>query len=141
MSWARGKPQSQEHVEKRKAKLKEFWSNPDNKARLVGKNLSKRLLSSLEEKVSYLETKYNLPIVRNNGQMMIAGFFPDFVHESKPLVIEVYSPYVHPGNYEQTRTETYNKAGYKVLFLHDGDLKKENWVEWCLKKILDFINN
>ena len=109
------------------------------------KQVSKILKGSLKRPTSYeakiisLIKKYNLPYKYvGDGEVWIGRKNPDFLNiNGEKILIEVYSAYRHPDNYEIIRTIHFSKYGFKVIFLNDNDLyRNKNWESQCLGKIL-----
>lgn len=72
-----------------------------------------------------------------DGKLIIDGKCPDFVHKSKPMLIELFGDYWHRYSEETPRIEFFRKSGYDTLIIwtHDFDRKEEVLVK---SKISDF---
>ena len=120
-------------------KHKKVWENPEFKRKMLSillKSLFKRP-TSFEKKIIDLITKYNLPYKYvGNGQVIIDSLNPDFINtDGQKILIESYCKYWHPNNYEEQRIKRFAKYGFKIIFLNDNDLKREDWEQICLNKI------
>jgi hypothetical protein len=99
--------------------------------------------TSFEKIISKICIENNLPFVyTGNGTFLIGYKNPDFINQSKKVVIEVYHPYFKIRDfgscekYEKQRGEHFAKYGWKTIFIN-GDIFRNNpdWKSVCLNKI------
>jgi very-short-patch-repair endonuclease len=92
--------------------------------------------------------KHNLPFKYvGDGELIIGGLNPDFVHISDKKVIEVFGRVYHDKSksyfdvaYNRTedgRIECFNKFGYKCLVIWDDELTNEERVLYNIKQFLN----
>lgn len=110
--------------------------------RLTGRKLSKEHIkkclrrhekSSLELKFEHIVDELGLPYrFVGNGELLINRKCPDFVHNNKPIVIEVFCR-EHKDKFRggcdawiKERKEEFNNAGYKVLFFNETKITHDN---------------
>jgi len=80
--------------------------------------------------------KYRLPYTYvGNGKIWINHLNPDFIHDTKKIVLEIFGSYWHDKsinshvdlqNTEDWRREQYAQAGYELIVIWDKELTKEN---------------
>jgi len=96
--------------------------------------------TSFERFVIDLIHKYSLPFrYVGDGSCIINYVNPDFIAtDDAKYIIETYTSWCHPVDYEKTRAERFSKMGYKTLFLGDSDIRNECAEFICLGKIRMF---
>jgi len=124
---------------------RERWKNKvykEKTLKAILKSISK-LPTSYERKIIYLNKKYGLPFrYCGNGKVIIHGLCPDFIERNgKKLLIETYTKWCHPINYEKQRYAMFRQFGFRTLFLSDEDLLNKDWEQICLKKIKKFLGD
>lgn len=109
------------------------------------RSLEKRPMTEPEQRLANIIVDNDLPWKYvGNGGLIIDNLCPDFVHESKRELIEVFGSHWHfnrlPGDPrdETTRIERLNAAGYRVLVLWDHDLSDMGAV---IQKIGEFSHD
>lgn len=88
-----------------------------------------------ERKMIELIEKYSLPFrYTGDGEEIIGNINPDFIHNNKKIIIEVFGDYWHNPNrknisYKQTeegRREYLSKQGYQLIVFWEHELKSNN---------------
>lgn len=140
---------------------KELWKNPHHKKRIVDimkqkwKDplfIKKRLESfnfkpnKVELRLTKIIQKYGLPFrYVGDAKFWIGKKNPDFVHNNKKKVIEIFgrfwhdpkiNPKVHIKRTEEETIKHYEKCGFSCLIIWGEELKNENFI---LNKVLNFI--
>ena len=118
---------------------KKQWEDPEYRKKV----LHRRTPSHYEQRIINMIDKNNLSYkFVGNGEIWMGRCNPDFINSNgKKALIEVYGTHQKRSNfgsikkYEQTRTKNFKKYGFKVIFLNENDLFKDNWEEHCIKKI------
>jgi hypothetical protein len=128
-------------------KIKKLWSSPEfrNKMLVIRKNqmtpevinkiskqLEKREITSLEQKIIDICKEYKLPFkFVGKGSLYIRGRSPDFVDTvGKKLLIEVFYEYFKIKQYGSVkkycslRRALFRLDGYRTLFLANNSLRK-----------------
>ena len=171
LSWRKGKTYEEMYGEEVGKRTREFqrnkWKNYSYKKKeMLRKILSEKgmghiVLSSTRKKIGekVIKASFNRPTgyeqiiidlcqefdlpfkYVGDGKLWIGHGNPDFVHNTKKLLIETYCRYWHEKDYEKTRTNQFKKHGYNVLFLNDDHLQPSYYRGICLTKILFFMEN
>jgi len=93
-------------------------------------NLEKLFIKFLEE--------YNLPFKYvGDGSLMVGNKNPDFIHKTKPKIIELFGDYWHKPEEEEKRTEFFKDHGYDCLVIWGHEIKKED-ISCIYENILSF---
>ena len=82
----------------------------------------------------YLELPYRYT---GNGQYILMGHAPDFVHRTKRQIIEFYGERWHAPEEEQSRIDLFARADYRVLVVWQKETAPKNR-KVLYKKLLDF---
>ena len=82
----------------------------------------------------YLELPYQYT---GNGQYILMGHAPDFVHRTKRQIIEFYGERWHVPEEEQSRIDLFARADYRVLVVWQKETAPKNR-KVLYKKLLDF---
>lgn len=121
-----------------------LWKNPVYREKVIKntlKSLRKRP-TSYEQKIIDLCKEHDLPFnYVGDGKVLIDYANPDFLSKNPKLIIETYTKWCHPINYEKIRAKRFIKFGYRTLFLGDNDLNRKDWAPICLNKIRKFMKN
>ena len=81
-----------------------------------------------------MEYKYT-----GNGQFLLMGRCPDFVHVKDRKIIEMYGERWHQPEEEPQRIELFGRSDYQVLIIWQKELSPRNRKK-LYTKLLDFIN-
>jgi very-short-patch-repair endonuclease len=123
-------------------KIRDLWKDPEYVKKVFRKvfpDKPEEYLRSLSDQNFPGQFKYT-----GNGQLIVAGKCPDFVHTSKPLLIELFGDYWHgqertgiPNEqHERERIELFRLAGYETLVIWEHELKDPSRV---VEKISGFL--
>lgn len=133
------------------------WTRILRRASTLGVNRDKELLAAErvkarcvrptvgEHKFMSLCEEHNLPIrYVGDGQVIIGGRCPDFIHRTEDKVIEIFGSYWHsdansrvkPCYHYQPTMEHYKRCGFDCLILWDYELNDEKLV---LTKVAPFL--
>jgi G:T-mismatch repair DNA endonuclease (very short patch repair protein) len=66
-----------------------------------------------------------------NAGLIIHGKCPDFAHESRPKLIELFGERWHSPEEEQSRIEFFARAGYQVLIIWGKEMGVKNRKKLC----------
>jgi len=61
-----------------------------------------------------------------NGQFILMGLAPDFVHHTKRKIIELYGERWHAPEEEAERIETFARSDYRCLVIWQSELRIRN---------------
>lgn len=109
--------------------MRELWGNPffkDRQVKLVTKGNSARPTRP-EQVLIDLISSCGLPWVYNgnNGNIIIDGLCPDFVHKTQPIILLVNGQYWHNDpSWELKVTNRYKSKGFEVITLEDEEIYK-----------------
>ena len=89
-----------------------------------GRALAHTHLTRLEEIVYNVIEDYKLPYTYNGstGKVIIGNRTPDFIHKTKPLVIEAFGEYWHNFKDEIELVNHYRKHSHKALILWQNEI-------------------
>ena len=126
--------------------MREKWKDKDYANKVIKNTLkSNKMSPNNPEKYLINLIKHNFSNTFKfvgNGKKIINRFCPDFIYENKNKIIELYGSYWHskPEVKERDvkRKESYEKAGYELLIVHDTELLDE---QSLLLKIENFLFN
>jgi len=101
---------------------KQLWRNSkfvekQRQIRGVSPNKSEALLLSVLNRLAPGQWKFV-----GDFQLNVNGKFPDFVHISKPLLIELFGEHWHTPDEVEPRIQLFKKSGYQTLILWDYEL-------------------
>ena len=82
----------------------------------------------------YLELPYRYT---GNGQYILMGHAPDFVHRTKRQIVEFYGERWHAPEEEQTRIDLFARADYRVLVVWQRETSPKNR-KVLYKRLRDF---
>ena len=82
----------------------------------------------------YLELPYRYT---GNGQYILMGHAPDFVHRTKRQIVEFYGERGHAPEEEQQRIDLFARADYRVLVVWQRETSPRNRKN-LYKKLKDF---
>ena len=82
----------------------------------------------------YLELPYKYT---GNGQYILMGHAPDFVHKTKRQIVEFYGERWHAPEEEQSRIDLFARADYRVLVVWQRETVTRNR-KALYKKLIDF---
>lgn len=114
-------------------KAKALWKNSDLRKQMLRKQAKSRRNkqpSKPEKRFMEINQKYNLGFIYvvNEG-IVIGGFRPDFIHETKKIIVEILGDYWHTLLKVQERDKrkfsAYRKLGWRIVFLWASELKNE----------------
>ena len=71
----------------------------------------------------YMELPYRYT---GNGQFILMGLAPDFVHKTKRKIIELYGERWHEPEEEAERIETFARSDYRCLVIWQRELRIRN---------------
>jgi very-short-patch-repair endonuclease len=121
---------SSETRKKLREAQKELWQDSEYvakqmKARQVSQNKLEKFLQTIINSSSPGLFRFV-----GDGQLIIAGKCPDFVHTSRPLLIELFGDYWHgqavtgipEAQHEQERIKLFESQGYKTLVIWEHEL-------------------
>jgi very-short-patch-repair endonuclease len=119
----RGKSPSPETCKKNRDAHLQLWQDPE-----YASKQHKAIHSSPNKPEVFLQQFFdeNFPDqVRfvGDGQLIITGKCPDFVHVSKPLLIELFGDYWHKPEEVEPRIKLFESQGYKTLVIWEHELK------------------
>lgn len=115
---------------------KRLWQNPEYvtkqmKAAHVRQNKSEKYLEQLLQELQPDEWHFV-----GDGQLIIAGKCPDFVHTSKKLIIELFGDYWHDESEMNPRIQLFEKHGYQTLIIWYEELKQHSILK---RKVLEWM--
>lgn len=127
--------------------LKRNWRRREYRRKVVRGVLesSFKRPTGAEAKLIEIIEKNALPFKYvGNGQQVIAGLCPDFVHNGDRMVIEVFGDYWHSeknpkltwNRTVEGRKKIFSKAGYRTLIIWEHELEDEASV---LRKVSSFM--
>jgi hypothetical protein len=111
------------------------------------KSLMKRP-TSYEDKIQKVITEYGLPYrYTGDGTFWLTSYGkhinPDFISTDwRKVALETYNTsqktYTHGSVeiYKTERTRLFNNLGWKVVFFDENDLRRLDWKEYCVSKII-----
>jgi len=117
-------------------KILEEWStNKDRRVVAIMKN-HYRKRTSFDIKVENVIKENNLPYTYcGDGKLVIDGKCPDFMHNSEPIVVEVFNNIHHElaygsiNAYITARSNHFTANGYKCLFINELSVKDNNKIK------------
>jgi len=126
-------------------KCKLYWQDLSYREKVIRGVMNARKVrpNGLEKNFCELLQGYFLGEWRyvGDGKVFIAGFVPDFIHREEDWIIELNGNYWHgfPDVQERDKRkkEAYEKAGYKVLEIWEGDFKSDPI--GVVKKIMEYF--
>lgn len=71
-----------------------------------------------------------------DGSLFIGGKSPDYIHDSKRLIIELFGDYWHNPSEVEPRLKHFSKFGYKGLIIWEHELNDLNII---VPKINSFV--
>ncbi len=128
--------------EANKENMKRHWQDPSYvakqmAARQVSQNKAELLLQQILDEHFPNQWKFV-----GDGQLIVAGKCPDFVHTSRPLLIELFGDYWHSEEvtgvpkeqHEKERIQLFESKGYRCLVVWECALEDAN----LIKRIQNF---
>lgn len=115
---------------------KSFWRDSEMRDEILRRQaISRRSKrpSKPEKRFMEINQKYKLGFIYvvNEG-IVVGGFRPDFMHETKKIIVEILGDYWHTLPKVQERDkrkfDAYRKLGWKVIFLWASELDDEEKV-------------
>lgn len=93
--------------------------------------------TSFERRLIELINEFDLPFKYvGDGELFIAYKNPDFINNNgEKILVETYYSGLHPKNYEEVRSQIFQRVGFHTIFLDENDLLSKNWKMICLNKI------
>jgi len=86
--------------------------------------------------MNYLGLSYRYT---GNGSFIFMGMAPDFVHNTKQKIIELYGERWHAPEEEEERIKLFARSDYQTLIVWQKELRPRSIERKCLyKKLLDF---
>ena len=86
--------------------------------------------------MNYLDLPYKYT---GNGQFILMGHAPDFVHLKSRKIVEFFGERWHPPEDEQHRIDLFARADYQVLVVWQRDIKPNSAARKRLyKRLLEF---
>ena len=135
---------SAEVRENLRVKTKKLWQDSEYvakqmDARNVAQNKLENFLQNQFDQFFLDQLKFT-----GDGQLIVAGKCPDFVHTSKKLIIELFGDYWHSQTvtgipneqHEQERIKLFESQGYKTLIIWEHELKD---ISSVVEKVREFI--
>lgn len=118
------------------------------KGRILSEEHQKKCIKALHQKPNKLEKNINSLLDKyfpnewkyvGSGEVIINGLCPDFIHNNKKLIIEVFGDRFHDQNKaffkigenakEGYRIKKFAECGYSTLILWESDIKKKTNIE------------
>jgi hypothetical protein len=119
------------------------YSNPILKEQIIKKAWASRWKrpTGYEAKIIKIIKENGFPFKYvGDGSFLVGCKNPDFIStDGTNMIIEVYHNYTHPIDYEQRRSNYFTPRGYKLLFIDDQDLKRDDWISLCSHEIKLFM--
>lgn len=132
---------SPEEKERLSTVQKEVWNKltPKQKCKRIRKSHSFRRPNKSEQKLINIleENNFKYKYSGNHPHPNLGGKMPDFVHETKPKIIELFSGYWHRNDNPQDRIDYFKERGYDCLILWHRELKN---TESIINKVEEFTN-
>ena len=111
------------HRDRTSCRMKNQWQIPEYRHKV----LDRRGKSKPEERFEFICKKHALTYsFVGNGVLMVGRMIPDFVHESKNKIIEIWGEYFHKGQDPQKRIDRLREFGYDALVLWASELRCED---------------
>ena len=111
------------HRDKASCRMKRQWQVPEYRHKV----LDRRGKSKPEERFESICKKHALRYsFVGNGALMVGRMIPDFVHESKNKIVEIWGEYFHKGQDPQDRINRLREFGYDALVLWASELRYED---------------
>jgi len=125
------------HTLATRKKIEALWQSPE----YVQKQMRARNVAPNKAEMVFLDILDEIDpgnwIYVGDGQLIVAGKCPDFVHRTKKLIIELFGDYWHTPEETKPRTALFEKHGYQVLIVWEHELHN---VEGLIGQLQGFIN-
>ena len=113
----------QVHRDRASCRMKRQWQNIEYRHKV----LDRRGKSKPEERFESICKKHGLRYsFVGNGALMVGRMIPDFVHESKNKIIEIWGEFFHKGQDPKKRINRLREFGYDALVLWASELRYED---------------
>lgn len=124
-AWEEMSPKEKAKKSKRLSlSLNKYWHNltQEEQAEVKRKRAAKKSPNRPESELQSLIRRLGFKFV-GNGKLWIDKFNPDFVHGSKPIIVELFGVYWHKNKKrDNERLKAYRRAGYRTVVVWDLDL-------------------
>ena len=128
------------HTEEHKMRFKESAKNSIKFRQAITNRLKTKGMSKLEKRAEEIINRLNLPYVYcGDGGLVINGKYPDFVHKTKKILIEVFyvSHKINMGQAKQIgieewikqRRALFEKDGWATIFFNEKEVNDKKMTE------------
>lgn len=130
-----GKVRSEEFKANVRKDVIKRWQDPEYKNRVVQATLR----ATTYTKPNKLESEFAIWLDKywvgkwkyvGNGQLIIGGKCPDFVHINKPLLLEIFGDYWHKDEDTFDRMSHFSQYGYDTKIVWESVFKNDpRWIQ------------
>lgn len=120
-------------------KIRELCTLPEHMSKLF----TRKEMSYAEKEFQKIIEEYQLPFYFNgtlsakNSRLIVERKIPDFVHNTKKKVIEIWGEHWHKGQNPQDRIDIFNRNGYDCIVFWAKELKDKNIIMTNINTLLE----